>query len=105
MTKKEALEKSIEMWTWLRNQAREGRISEKREYLEKIEKEKSFPESDCFLCEYACLSGEKKCGGCPVSFWAESPSSMDYKLAVTSLRRKVFSFLQMVERKRNERFK
>lgn len=80
MTKIESLEKSLEMWTWIRDRAREGQIRRKREYLEKIKKEKFLPEADCYLCEYKCLTNKQKCGGCPISSWANSPSSRDYEI-------------------------
>lgn len=80
MTKIESLEKSLEMWTWIRNRAREGKIEGKRKYLEKIKKEKFLPESDCYLCEYTYFTKKQKCGGCPISSWANSPSSRNYKI-------------------------
>lgn len=70
MTEIEALEKSIEMWTWLRDEAIQGRVHGKKDWFEKTGNDYVF--SNCYLCEYAKESkGEYKCQNCPVENWGK----------------------------------
>lgn len=58
MTRKEAIERSIELWTWL---AETGK--QKREWpeWEKYEEQRRH----CFLCEYSLVEWNTGCSACP----------------------------------------
>lgn len=71
MTEKEALEKSLEMWIWLRDEALEGRIHSKEDWFEKFQKSKAY--NSCYLCQFASdiNSIGSMCKHCPVESWRE----------------------------------
>lgn len=71
MTKLEALQKSLEMWTWLRDQAREGKYYRKEDWFE-VTKNR-YVSCWCYLCEYAeeVTSVGYTCANCPIQDWEE----------------------------------
>ena len=71
MTKLEALQKSLEMWTWLRDQAREGKYYRKEDWFE-VTKNR-YVSCWCYLCEYAegVTSVGYTCANCPIQDWKE----------------------------------
>ena len=62
MTAVEALKKSIEMWTWIRDL----RLKTKEEYFQFIN-DLNPPFCYCYLCEYT--KKKAKCWACPVKDW------------------------------------
>lgn len=71
MTKKEALEKSLEMWTWLMEQALQGNYYYKSKWFK--ETGNSFVYSQCYLCQYT-YSNDLACSSCPIKEWSKRNS-------------------------------
>lgn len=71
MTKIESLERSLEMWAWLRNQARDGKYFNKKTWFEKTKNREV--RYRCYLCQYAeeASGGRFSCVQCPVKQWRE----------------------------------
>ncbi len=64
LTKKEALEKTIEMWTWLA----EHPEAEKKDYF-KENNISNRPICDCYCCQYALeINAKSRCRYCPAWF-------------------------------------
>lgn len=74
ITKKEALEKSLEMWTWLMNQALQGDYYEKYQWFKRTNH--SLITAFCFLCEYVESNG-LTCSSCPIKNWSNLGSCSD----------------------------
>lgn len=74
MTKNESLEMSIEMWSWLRDQAREGHYCEEKDWFKETEKEPVEHES--YFCQYSLdvTSEGITCRNCPVKEWRKHNS-------------------------------
>lgn len=72
MTKVEALEKSIEMWKWMRDEMMEGRVRVKEDWFEKISDPYGFY-CDSYLCHYAIEQSdivfERTCDRCIIREW------------------------------------
>lgn len=68
MTKREALEKSLEMWTWLMEQALQGNYYEKHKWFK--ETGNSRVACFCFLCAYA-ESNNYTCENCLIKQWSK----------------------------------
>ena len=69
MTKKESLEMSIEMWSWLRDRAIDGKYYDKKAWFE--ETRNRYVSCGCYLCEYAeeASGGGFSCVQCPIEQW------------------------------------
>lgn len=74
MTKREALEKTIEMWEWIADECIDRRRKvNKFEYFSHIGLDKNHqPVNQCFLCEFAKNKHPEssKCFYCPITKWA-----------------------------------
>lgn len=71
MTDKEALEKSLKMWKWLRDEAAQGRVHLKEDWFEKTSDAEVF--CDCYICQYVSnnYKGYMECDKCLVQEWRD----------------------------------
>ena len=79
MTRIEALEKSLKMWKWLRDQAFKGNYYKKEDWFENIGEKRVC--SSCYLCEYAKNNlddlGKALCVKCPIEEWRDSKKILE----------------------------
>lgn len=73
MTKREALEKTIEMWEWIADECIDRRRKvDKFEYFNHIGLDKNHqPISQCFLCDVAVGIEPVICLNCPITRWSK----------------------------------
>lgn len=78
-TEKEALEKSLEMWAWIRDEVSKGRVHTKRDWFAIFQEPIIL--NDCFLCEFAQEKFElgNKCKNCPVESWRKTPCTLSFR--------------------------
>lgn len=71
MTKREALEKTIEMWEWIADECIDRRRKvDKFEYFRHIGLDKNHqPVNQCFLCDVAVGIEPVICLNCPITSW------------------------------------
>lgn len=69
MTEIEALENSLEMWTWMKDQAMKGNYYFKYSWFDETNKDYAF--FGCYLCNYVLENSNYvlDCSKCPVKEW------------------------------------
>lgn len=73
MTKRQALEKTIEMWEWIADECIDRRRKvDKFEYFRHIGLDKNHqPVNLCFLCDVAVGMEPALCLNCPITRWSK----------------------------------